>query len=147
MSVISNFHGDNFFLSNFFSSPVVFNNETYPTVEHAFQAAKTLDGAQRRSIQAAETPAQAKQLGRKVTLRSDWEQAKLTIMLELLKQKFSRPDLREQLLGTGDAELIEGNTWGDRVWGCVFVDGQWVGQNHLGKLLMRVREEYKEAGR
>jgi N-glycosidase YbiA len=144
MPLISNFHGENFFLSNFFPAPVSYEGEIYPTVEHAFQAAKTLDREQRKSIQDAETPAKAKQMGKTVTLRPDWEQEKLAIMLELLRQKFSQPELRQKLLATDDAELIEGNTWGDRFWGCVLVEGQWVGQNHLGKLLMQVRAETED---
>ena len=141
MPLISNFHGDNFFLSNFFPAPVIYDGETYPTVEHAFQAAKTLDREQRKGIRVAETPAKAKQMGKVVTLRPDWDQERLATMLELLRQKFSQPELRQKLLATDDAELIEGNTWGDRFWGCELVDGQWVGQNYLGKLLMQVRKE------
>jgi ribA/ribD-fused uncharacterized protein len=81
----------------------------------------------------------AKGLGRQGSLRADWEQVKFDLMHTLLQQKFAQPELRQALLDTGDAELIEGNTWGDRVWGCVLVKGQWVGKNQLGILLMRVR--------
>jgi ribA/ribD-fused uncharacterized protein len=144
MTTISDFHGDNFFLSNFFPCQVIFQGETYPTVEHAFQAAKTLDQEQRQSILQAATTAQAKELGRNVTMRQDWEQIKFDIMLELLKQKFSRVDLRKSLLKTGDAELIEGNTWGDEVWGCVLINNKWIGKNHLGKLLMQVRADIQK---
>ena len=139
MPPLTAFHGAHFFLSNFSAAPVVLDGQTYPTVEHAFQAAKTFDPAERQAIQAAPTPASAKRLGRQVALRPDWEPVKFDLMLRLLQQKFSQPDLRQALLATGDAELIEGNTWGDRVWGCVRAQGQWVGQNQLGKLLMRVR--------
>lgn len=141
MSAITSFRGDYSFLSNFFLIEIVLDGERYPTVEHAFQAAKTLDKEQRRTILQAETPAKARRLGRKVALRPDWDQVKFDIMLDLLRQKFSQPDLRQRLLETGDAELIEGNAWGDRIWGCVLVEGQWVGENHLGKLLMKVRLE------
>ena len=141
MPAITSFHGTHFFLSNFSDSPVVLNGETYPTVEHAFQAAKTFDSEQRIMIQAARTPVTARQLGRAVTLRADWDQVKFGIMYQLLKQKFARPDLAQALLRTGDAELIEGNTWGDRVWGRVQVKGQWIGKNRLGELLMQVRAE------
>jgi predicted NAD-dependent protein-ADP-ribosyltransferase YbiA (DUF1768 family) len=64
-------------------------------------------------------------------------------MLELLRQKFSQPDLRKKLLDTDENELIEGNPWGDKVWGCVLYKGEWIGKNHLGKLLMQVRTEFK----
>ena len=141
MPAITAFHGSHFFLSNFADSPVVLHGETYPTVEHAFQAAKTFDSEQRKMIQAAPTPVTARQLGRAVALRADWDEVKFGIMYQLLKQKFARPDLAQALLSTDDAKLIEGNAWGDRVWGCVQVKGQWIGKNRLGDLLMQVRAE------
>jgi len=136
---ITAFDGPYFFLSNFYYSPVEWEGELYSTVEHAFQAAKTLRLEERQKIQLAPTPALAKQLGRRVTLRSDWETIKIEVMRDLLAQKFSDPDLEAQLLATKDAELIEGNTWGDRIWGCVLIKGVWQGHNHLGKLLMETR--------
>src|SRR5262245_37464769 len=143
MQSITAFHGAYAFLSNFAASPVVLDGETYPTVEHAFQAAKTFDPAQRQSIREANTPATAKRLGRQVTLRADWEQVKFEIMRQLLLQKFTLPELRAALLATGDAELIEGNTWNDRTWGKTLVKGQWVGKNWLGELLMAERREIR----
>jgi len=141
---ITHFHGQYFFLSNFYPAPIVFEGETYPTVEHAFQAAKTGEADERRAIRAAETSAKAKQLGRQVALRADWEQVKFNLMAELLRQKFSDPELRARLLATGDSDLIEGNTWGDKVWGCVMFRGEWIGKNYLGKLLMQVRAEARK---
>ena len=141
MDVISDFRGSYFFLSNFYYSPINFDGKTAPTVEHAFQAAKTFNQEQRQSILQTPSPAQAKQLGRSVILREDWEKVKFDIMLMLLKQKFSQADLQQKLLDTGKVELIEGNTWNDKIWGCVLINGQWIGQNHLGKLLMQVRAD------
>jgi ribA/ribD-fused uncharacterized protein len=148
LSRITAFHGPHVFLSNFAASPVVLDGETYPTVEHAFQAAKTFDPEQRQLIRDAPTPASAKRLGRSasVDLRADWEQVKFEIMRGLLQQKFADPDLRQALLATGDAELIEGNTWHDRTWGRVLVKDQWIGKNWLGELLMAVRSEAKDEG-
>ena len=63
-----------------------------------------------------------------------------------MRQKFTRHlDLREKLLATGDAELIEGNTWRDMTWGAVWNKdkGRWVGKNNLGRILMKVRDELK----
>jgi ribA/ribD-fused uncharacterized protein len=143
MPPITAFHGPHGFLSNFFASPVVLDGQTYPTVEHAFQAAKTFDPEQRQLIRDAPAPATAKRLGRgrQVDLRADWEQVKYGLMHSLLQQKFANPELRQALLDTGDAELIEGNTWGDRTWGRVLVKGKWIGKNQLGELLMQVRAE------
>jgi ribA/ribD-fused uncharacterized protein len=140
---VSFFRGSYRFLSNFYPAVVVFEGKRYPTVEHAFQAAKTDDVVERARIGAADTPAKAKAMGRRVALRKDWENVKLDVMLELLRKKFGRPELRDLLLDTGDAKLIEGNTWNDRFWGVV--DGQ--GKNHLGRLLMKVRDELRQSRR
>ena len=59
-------------------------------------------------------------------------------MLELLHLKFRHPVLKDQLLATGDVELIEGNDWGDEFWGVCCGKGS----NNLGKLLMLVRRHY-----
>jgi ribA/ribD-fused uncharacterized protein len=129
------------FLSNFYPASVIYQGRKYRTSEHAFQAAKTLDKNQRKTIAAFEEPALAKRMGRVVELREDWEDVKLGVMKIILRDKFKRnADLRKQLLATGDSELIEGNVWGDTYWGVC----QGKGENHLGKLLMEVRQELQE---
>lgn len=141
--VISWFKGENAFLSNFHPSPVMYEGLEYPTVEHAFQAAKSLSPEEREPIRMARTPTVAKRLGRRVTLRPGWDTARLQIMAMLVQQKFSsHPELRKQLLATGDAELVEGNTWNDTFWGVC----RGKGQNYLGKILMQVRDQLRAAG-
>jgi ribA/ribD-fused uncharacterized protein len=135
--MIDSFTGPNRFLSNFYPCEVQFEGYLYPTVEHAFQAAKSTNQEVREAIRLAETPSQAKTLGRQVDLRPDWEEVKLDIMLGLLREKFSSPFMKRRLLLTGDRTLIEGNTWGDTYWGVYRTKGE----NHLGRLLMQVREE------
>jgi len=137
-AVIAGFTGEHAFLSNFHPSPLDYEGLTYPTVEHAFQAAKSTDAADRLRISLTAKPGQAKRLGRRVALRPDWERVKLGVMLGLLRLKFERPELRQMLRETGSAELIEVNGWGDRYWG---QDRQGNGQNHLGELLVQVRGE------
>lgn len=143
MQSITNFHGEYNFLSNFYSSPVIYEGALYRTVEHAYQAAKTIDPMSRQEIRGCLTPSTAKKAGRSVKIRHDWERVKFDIMLNLLRQKFNNQYLQLSLLHTGEAELIEGNTWGDRIWGCVLVKGKLVGENNLGKLLMKVRDELR----
>jgi ribA/ribD-fused uncharacterized protein len=93
-------------------------------------------------IAKAATPGTAKRLGRAVSLRTDWETIKFAVMENLLRQKFANPALRWQLLATGSATLHEGNSWGDRIWGeCPL----GVGENHLGRLLMKIRDELRAA--
>lgn len=131
---ITSFVGKYRFLSNFAQEP------DGKTVEHRFQASKTLDIAERRLIMAAPGPRDAKRMGSAVQLRSDWDSVKDAHMLYHVERKFVRwQGLRELLLATGNATLIEGNSWGDRYWGAVLEDDVWVGRNQLGKTLMYVR--------
>lgn len=139
MSKIEHFDGEYRFLSNFWPAKVVLDGMEYATTEHAYQAAKTLDMNVRKEIQAAKYPNKAKKLGQKVALREDWEGVKLSVMEDLLRQKFQDPELKKALLDTGDAELIEGNFWHDTFWGVC--DNK--GKNQLGRLLMKIRSEIK----
>ena len=145
MSVISVFDGNFAFLSNFYPSPITISGETYPTVEHAFQALKTYDVAARRLIAAAPTPGKAKAMGRAVVLRADWEEIKEDVMKICLKAKFDIPELREKLLATGDAYLVEGTVWHDNEWGSCNCDRckNIIGKNKLGNALMAIREEIR----
>lgn len=136
-TVIDSFTGKFSFLSNFYESTIYVDGERYRSVEHAFQAHKTLDPWSRKVIREANTPSEAKKLGRSVPLRGDWEEVKVDLMRSFVKKKFENPLLRPLLLDTGDAELIEGNTWNDRTWGVCKGEGL----NLLGKILMQVREE------
>ncbi|HEY4347497.1 MAG TPA: NADAR family protein [Gaiellaceae bacterium] len=148
MATIDSFRGEFFFLSNFYVE------QDGSTVEHRFQAAKTTDSEAARLIAFAPTPSAAKarggrsgmetlsvELGRTIELRPDWEEIKVGVMRGLLRDKFADPELAARLLATGDAELIEGNTWNDRFWGSV----RGAGQNWLGRLLMERRVELSSA--
>ena len=147
---IRKFTGDYHFLSNFYLADIWFEEAWYASVEHAFQAAKTTDMKKRTALQLAanstlsKTPGYAKSWGRRVALRPDWEDVKFEVMEALLREKFTRHDaLAKKLLDTGRRKIVEENTWGDRIWG---VCGG-VGENHLGKLLMKIREELRQSRR
>ena len=144
--VIDSFNRDYAFLSNFYESPIEFEGIKYPTVEHYFQAMKTLNIPERKNIAGAPTPGKAKQFGRSVWLRNDWETIKDDVMLAGLRLKFQIPEFRTELLNTEDAELIEGNFWHDNTWGDCVCDKclDKPGENRLGKLLMKVRTELQE---
>lgn len=142
--MIDSFDGEYRFLSNFFPCWVFYEGISYPSTEHAYQAAKSLDNQVRLIISCLKTPGQSKRAGREIQIRPDWEDVKEQIMYDLLKLKFSIPHLKEKLLATGDLQLIEGNTWHDCVWGvCSCTKCGGVGTNLLGKLLIRVRQELK----
>jgi len=168
-SVIDSFRGEYAFLSNFSPSPIQMlitehqqaelarngfhtNCLQFPTVEHYYQAMKSLDVVVWCAISKLKTPGQAKRAGYgkpflvdgfngyfAVRLRPDWEQAKVGVMEQGLRAKFQYPHLRNKLLATGTSRLEEGNTWNDTFWGVC--NGK--GENTLGKLLMMLRAELK----
>lgn len=147
MQTICNFDDEYAFLSNFYPSKIPYDitEGLYaPTVEHAFQALKTQSPEEELDILMARTPGLAKRLGRRCQMRSDWEQVKDATMKSLIIMKFTIPELRQKLLDTGDAILIEGNNWHDNYWGICGCDRcRGNGQNKLGQILMQVREEMK----
>lgn len=135
--MINEFRGKYYFLSNFYSVPVKHGFLTFTNTEAAFHSEKC-------PVRAGEftklNPSEAKRLGRRVRLRSDWEQIKDNVMLDVVRAKFTQhPDLTQKLLATGDEELVEGNDWGDIYWGVY----KGRGKNMLGKILMRVRAELR----
>ena len=113
--MIESFDGENEFLSNFSPCSVILDNMPFPSVEHAYQAAKTEDREIRNQIR-GKTAGQAKRLGRKIT-PPDWDDRKEAIMELLLRQKFNQEPFRSLLLATGEQEIREGNHWGDTFWG------------------------------
>lgn len=141
-SPIDSFSGDFRWLSNFAEAPVMLDGWEYPTTEHAYQAAKTVDFNEREAVLACETPGRAKRMGRKITMRPDWDEVKEAVMLDLTRQKYTLPEYRERLLATGNREIVEGNTWGDTFWGVC----KGVGKNKLGRILMQVRDEIRRSG-
>jgi hypothetical protein len=135
---ILEFSGENHFLSNFERAEFVWDGIVWPTSEHAYQAAKVIDREGRIAISKVGRPGEAKKLGKTFNLRPDWSLLKIDIMYAIVYEKFRQnPHLKAKLLATGDAYLEEGNNWGDVVWGVC----NGVGQNNLGLILMRVRDE------
>ena len=150
---ISEFSGKYHYLSNFAPSPITFSGKTWPTVEHAFQAAKTNNPEEREKIRTAKTAADARTIGRnehptiKVKLRPDWETVKQGMMLKILRLKFNQnPELKKKLLETGTVKLIEGNTWHDNYWGDCLCQKckEIVGGNTLGDLLEFHRDLFRK---
>ena len=158
MNPICSFDGDFRFLSNFFilPEPISTGGIEYMTTENAFQAAKTLDRSEQIEISIM-TPGQSKKKGRDVSLRSDWLNIRVAVMVKLLRMKFEIPALKKLLLETDSAILIEGNNWHDNFWGFHLAENQTMSAatgsniellctpdspyNHLGRALMLVREE------
>jgi hypothetical protein len=132
-------------LSNFHRSTMIVVDKEYITMEHFYQSRKAIGSAFQEWIRLAPNPYLAMKAGRilragkPLELRADWENIKLSIMLVGLRLKFKDPELRKKLLDTGDAYLYEDSP-SDTYWG--LVNGQ--GENHLGKLIMKVRDEMKK---
>jgi len=141
--MIDKFNGVHRFLSNFYPSPIEFEGDQYPAVEHAYQAAKTDNPNNRYAISISKA-SDAKAMGRNLKTREDWEEVKLEIMKRLLLKKFRDPVLRQQLVDTGTEILVEGNYWHDNFWGkcaCARPECSNTGKNWLGELLMQIRED------
>jgi ribA/ribD-fused uncharacterized protein len=139
---VESFTGRYRFLSNFYPCKIMMDDKGFPSIEHAYQARKTDSPEDRERIRTAKTAGQAKRLGRKVTIVPNWLDIRVDCMRRFLFQKFSDKALAAELLDTGDAELVELNSWGDIFWG---VSGGR-GDNMLGKLLMEVREKIRKEG-
>lgn len=138
--MIADFHSPGYeFLSNFYMTPVLWEGILYTSSEHAYQASKTLDPNIRKAISLLSTPGKAKRAKKNFVQRPDWnDRLKLLTMEAILRIKFQDPKLRALLDATKGQELIEGNTWGDVFWGVC--NGK--GKNHLGTILMNIRDEH-----
>ena len=133
MKIIDDFkENKNRFLMNSYACTVTVNGLKFPSVEHAFQAAKTKSDASKETIRQAVSARAAKRLGRSLTLPSNWDSEKDSVMEELLRIKFTDVNLKRRLLNTGNARLVAG---GDDYWGEV----NGYGQNRLGIMLMELR--------
>ena len=132
------------YLSNFYPSPLCFDGVLYANSEAAYQAQKC-KRPEDRAVFLALSADEAKRLGRKVTLRGDWEDVKIPLMREIVRAKFEQhPYLATRLLETGNKPLLEGNYWHDLFWGVDMQNGE--GRNELGKILMALREDFRLNG-
>ncbi|WP_424949526.1 NADAR family protein [Deinococcus sp.] len=129
--------------SNFSRHPIELDGLLWPTSEHYFQAQKFAGTPHAEEVRAQPTPMLAAQIGRRrdLPLRPDWEAVKDEVMMAALRAKFTQhPELRELLLGTADAELVE-HTANDRYWAD---GGDGSGRNRLGELLTELRTELRK---
>lgn len=141
------FFGEWRWLSNFQLCETSYEGDIYPSVENAYQAAKTSDREARKPMMERTSDDEmtegkrARLFGRKAKIRPDWEEIKVEVMLSIVKEKFYRnPTLAGALLSTGDLYLEETNYWGDRFWGV----SKGEGHNNLGKILMLIRDELRD---
>ena len=128
-------------LSNFVEVEVEYEGVRYKSVEHAYQAAKSIDKEWRTFCASDVSSGKVKRASRKIDIRLDWEDIKISVMKNLLIQKFSDERFRSLLLTTGITYIIEGNTWSDKFWGVDLRSGE--GRNILGNLIMEIRDSLK----
>lgn len=149
--VVTEFRGEYFFLSNYYTAPFNWRGMEFQSAEQAFAYAKTFfcfnpveqEGYQ-RDIMASKAPGEAKKLGRMCRIRvADWDHIKVQYMREIVHAKFmtGEGNLVGQLINTGAMMLVEGNDWNDKFWGrCLDKStGKMVGLNTLGVILMEER--------
>lgn len=125
--------------SNFAAFPIQLKGRIWPTAEHFFQAQKFADTPHEEEVRQASSPMAAAKMGRARSrpLRRDWEAVKDDVMREAVRAKFEQhPKLRELLISTGDARIVE-HTSNDSYWGD---GGDGSGRNMLGRILMEVRD-------
>lgn len=127
-------------LSNFAFSKMEIDGKEWTTVEHYFQAQKSNSPIIQEQIRVYRTPKEAKMIGRKITLRPDWESIKIDVMRKALNVKYQIPKFRELLISTGSRDIYEDAPW-DQFWGTGSLRKTEPGKNMLGKLLMEIRGE------
>lgn len=138
--MINEFSGKYRWLSNFTLCPIILNGIIYPSTENAYQASKTQFVHERQFFITC-SPGKAKKMGKSVTMYYGFNDDKLSIMEKILNQKFQEGTyLSEKLINTGNQEIIEGNNWNDTYWGVC----DNIGHNHLGKLIMKIRDKLNE---
>lgn len=138
--VVLFYEGRHYMLSNCSAHALYFNGISCPTAEHAYQGSKFSETSMRLFVSKQISPLGAKKVAHnnRDKYRSDWEEVKLRVMEEILRVKLTtHSEVREALLETGQAEIMEDSP-SDSFWGSG-PDGR--GQNHLGKIWMKLRAE------
>jgi hypothetical protein len=135
---IEGFFEDHRFLSNFEETLIEYDGLTYLCTEGAYQAAKSPHKSVKEAFVGL-TGAEAKKLGQKIEMRPDWDKVKTQVMLDVTRIKYKNRYMAHKLLRTGDRYLEETNWWGDKYWGVC----NGVGNNYLGHILMKVRNELR----
>lgn len=138
--IIGSFTGEYRWLSNFKPVKIVYDGIEYPSVEHAYQSAKSDDMIWKsKCASLGYTPGKIKRESYGVTLVENWDKLKVSVMIDCVTQKFNQEPYKTRLLATGDKFLKEGNNHNDTFWGVCNETGQ--GDNRLGEIIMNVRRK------
>ncbi len=138
--------------SNLYRRELTFEGERFPTSEHAYQVGKARKPEVRAWLLAAPSPSLLAMAAHGLAywdVAPGWSQGRYDRMLRVVRAKFSQhADLAAILLSTGDTQIAESAKELNPVnlrWGEVLTGAGWVGENHLGLILMKVREELRSA--
>lgn len=137
--MITEFKNGYRWLSNFYPCEIQFGDYVYPTVEHAYQSAKSNDDLWKQYCVQELNPVIIKKESKLVKLVYNWESIKVNVMWKCINRKYNKEPFKQLLIDTKKELLVEGNNWGDEFWGVNLKTGK--GKNVLGKLLMRKRKE------
>lgn len=130
-----------YFLSNFSAFAVEWMGRLWMTAEHAYQAAKFLEEEIRELIRNARSAHEAKQIAKKYKhlRRDDWDEIKLSVMESILRAKLEQhPEILKKLLLSEGKFLVEDSPT-DSFWGR---GHDWKGENWLGRIWMKLRDEF-----
>lgn len=129
-------------LSNMIPVKINLKGKTYPSVEHAYQSEKSKDKTWKELCSKENISGkQIKVFSKTIDLRPDWEDVKLLVMEYCLREKFNQEPFKSALINTGNENIQEGNYWGDKFFGIDLKETPNVGENHLGRLIMKIRDE------
>jgi len=135
---------ENNWLSNMARVDIKLKGKIYPSVEHAYMSEKSKDKSWKELCsQKNIIGTQIKKFSSTIKLRDDWEKVKLLVMEYCLKQKFEQEPFKTMLIGTGNENIQEGNYWNDTFWGVNLKSNPNIGENHLGRLIMKIRDEIR----
>lgn len=141
--MIKEFRGEYRWLSNFAPCKILLDGVEYPSVEAAYMSAKSNDLSWKEFCSDRNnTAGQIKKASRGVKLVPNWEQIKLQVMRDCVIQKFNQEPYKTKLKNTGNVKIQEGNMWNDKFWGVCLKTG--FGLNHLGKIIMEIRDDKKQ---
>jgi hypothetical protein len=139
--MIYEFKGDYRWLSNF-EAVTIKGEYTYPSVEHAYMSAKCDDFEWKKyCMDANNTAGDVKRKSREVKLVDNWDKFKFKVMEDCLVQKYEQEPFRSKLIKTGNQNIVEGNFFGDTIWGVDLRKTPNIGENHLGRMIMKIRED------
>jgi ribA/ribD-fused uncharacterized protein len=136
-------------LGNMSPHRITYEGKRYKTAEALFQALRFEDEEIVEAIRTSPSPMTAKMIAKKYREKMVVEpqgQQDLENMRLVLRLKVDQnPEVKRILLATKNEEIVEDCTKRPRgsgmFWGMALVDGEWKGENCLGRLLMELRSE------